>query len=143
MAQRDTHSGLPRDTKGPYALAAPRIQRVSNAVSSRHAEFLIANLELEFKLNHRKQSPLRISNRKYFAIFSLNPPSSCASSVAEPALSNRNIQTIRNFTKPRSITTYAISNGDKIAFLRICANPRFSPSKGTSRDMIPALAPLP
>ena len=32
-------------------------------------EFLIANLELEFRLTYRKLSPLRISNRKYFAIF--------------------------------------------------------------------------
>ena len=31
-------------------------------------EILIANLELEFRLTHRKISPLRISNRKFFAI---------------------------------------------------------------------------
>ena len=43
---------------------------MSNTVPSRETEFLIANLELEFELNHRKQSPLRISNRKYFTIFS-------------------------------------------------------------------------
>ena len=30
---------------------------------------LIANLELEFGLTHTKLSPLRISNRKYFAVF--------------------------------------------------------------------------
>ena len=30
---------------------------------------LIANLELEFRLTHTKLSPLRISNRKYFAVF--------------------------------------------------------------------------
>src|ERR1700720_405850 len=32
-------------------------------------EFLIANLELEFRLTHRKLSPLKISNRKKIAIF--------------------------------------------------------------------------
>ena len=31
--------------------------------------FLIANARLEFSVNHRKDSPLKISNRKYFAIF--------------------------------------------------------------------------
>jgi len=36
---------------------------------------LIANLELEFRLTHRKISPLRISNRKYFAIFHLTSQS--------------------------------------------------------------------
>jgi hypothetical protein len=34
-------------------------------------KFLIANLELEFRPTHRKISPLRISNRKYLAIFHL------------------------------------------------------------------------
>jgi hypothetical protein len=38
---------------------------------SRATEILIANLELEFRSTHRKISPLRISNRKYFAIFYL------------------------------------------------------------------------
>jgi hypothetical protein len=38
-------------------------------VPSLPTEFLIANLELEFRLTCRKLSPLRISNRKYFAIF--------------------------------------------------------------------------
>ena len=33
---------------------------------------LIANLELEFHSTHRKLSPLRISNRKYLAIFHSN-----------------------------------------------------------------------
>jgi hypothetical protein len=42
---------------------------MSDTVQSPDAEFLIANLELEFDLSHRKQSPLKISNRKYFAIF--------------------------------------------------------------------------
>ena len=37
--------------------------------ASRPPKFLIANLELEFESSRRKQSPLRISNRKYFAVF--------------------------------------------------------------------------
>jgi hypothetical protein len=45
-------------------------------------EFLIANLELEFRPTHRKLSPLKISNRKYSAIFypGLRPHSPLASS---------------------------------------------------------------
>jgi hypothetical protein len=59
---------------------------------------LIANLELEFRLTYRKISSLRISNRKFFAIFHLTaqlcrrPSSSSlpASSleVAVPSISN-------------------------------------------------------
>jgi hypothetical protein len=36
-------------------------------------KILIANLEFEFHLTHRKLSLLRISNRKYFAILCPNP----------------------------------------------------------------------
>src|SRR4029077_8334284 len=74
MGQREAHSCVLPDTTGLCAFAAPSIQGRSTAIQSRRAEFLIANLELEFELSHRKQSPLKISNRKYFAIFSLNPP---------------------------------------------------------------------
>ncbi len=56
-------------TKGLSALARPRLQRMEYTAPSLTIEFLIANLELEFQLTHRKLSPLRISNRKYFAIF--------------------------------------------------------------------------
>jgi hypothetical protein len=142
MVQRGTHSCSPRATKSPCAFAAPSIQGRSNVVPPRHAEFLIANLELEFESNHRKQSPLEISNRKYFAIFSLNPSSSSTSTVTQPSNPNRNIHTIRILTKPRSISIYPFSNRNKIDFFAICSPPRFSPPKGTSRDMIPALAPL-
>ncbi len=151
MAQRGTHPRSFRATNCLRTLAAPRFQGIRNTVPPRDAEFLIANLELEFKLNHRKESQLRIPNRKYsrvlhapwrIAIFSLKPPLSPASSVAQPPTSNRNNRTIRNCTKSRSIITYAISNRDKIAFFGICSGPRFSPRRGTSRDMIPALTPL-
>jgi hypothetical protein len=36
---------------------------------TRGAKILIANLELEFRLNQRKISLLKLSNRKYFAVF--------------------------------------------------------------------------
>ena len=141
-AQRGTRSCSPKATRSLCAFAAPSIQSSSNTVPPRNTEFLIANLKLEFKLNHRKQSPLKISNRKYFAIFPFASPPLYVCRVAQSTISNRNNQTIRIFTKPRNISTYAISNGYKIAFFGICSNPRFSPRKGTSRDMIPALAPL-
>jgi hypothetical protein len=115
---------------------------MSDTVQSPDAEFLTANLELEFELSHRKQSALKISNRKHFAIFSLNPSSSSTSTVTQPSNPNSNIHTIRILTKPRTITTYAFSNRNKITLFAICLPSRFSPRKGTSRDMIPALAQL-
>jgi hypothetical protein len=124
------------------AFAAPNIQAMSNTVPSCNAEFLIANLELEFELNHRKQSPLRISNRKYFAIFPLNPPHFPAFAPSRPTNSKSSIHTIRISTKPSNITTYTFSGRNKIDLFAICLRPRFSPRKGTSRDMIPALALL-
>ena len=51
------------------AVAAPGIPRIAITVASLPFEILIANLELEFGLTHTKLSPLRISNRKYFAVF--------------------------------------------------------------------------
>jgi hypothetical protein len=74
MAERGTHSCSPRATRNLCAFAAPSVQGRSNTVPSPDGEFLIANPELEFELNRRKQSLLRISNRKYFAIFSLALP---------------------------------------------------------------------
>jgi len=47
---------------------------------SRATEILIANLELEFRPTHRKISSLRISNRKYLAIFHLTSQSRCPTS---------------------------------------------------------------
>ena len=78
---------------------------MSDTVQSRDAEFLIANLELEFKLSHRKESPLKISNRKYLGIFSLNPSSSSTSTVIQPSNPNSNIHTIRIWANSRTITT--------------------------------------
>jgi hypothetical protein len=142
MAQRGTRSCSRSATRSLCAFAAPSVQSRSNTVPPRTAEFLIANLELEFKLNHRKQSLLRISNRKYFAIFSLASPRVSPGTEAQPSNPNSNIRAIRILTNSRNITTYAFSNRNKIHLLSICLPPRFSPRKGTSRDMIPALAPL-
>ena len=114
---------------------------MSDTIQSRDAEFLIANLELEFELSHRKQSPLKISNRKYFAIFSLNPHI-FRFHLTRSSNPNSNIHTIRIWANSRTITTYAFSNRNKISLFAICLLPRFSPRKGTSRDMIPALALL-
>jgi hypothetical protein len=142
MAQRGTHSCSPRATRSLSAFAAPSVQGRSNTVPPRNAEFLIANLELEFNLNHRKQSLLRISNRKYFTIFSLALPHVSPGTEPPPSNPNSNIRTIRILTNSRNITTYAFSNRNKIHLSAVCLPPRFSPRKGTSRDMIPALAPL-
>jgi len=142
MAQREAYSCLLQDTAGLCAFAAPSVQGRSNTVPPPDAEFLIANLELEFELNHRKQSPLEISNRKYFAICSAAFPSISTCAVPQTSNPNSNIHTIRISTNPRNITTYAFSNRNKIDLLTVCLRPRFSPRKGTSRDMIPALAPL-
>jgi len=45
------------------------IQRGANDASPSPLKILIANLELEFELTHRELSPLKIPNRKYFAVF--------------------------------------------------------------------------
>ena len=68
-ARRGGHSCLPRGTKGLCASAAPGIPRLPHTAASLSLKILIANLELEFGLTHTKLSPLRISNRKYFAVF--------------------------------------------------------------------------
>ena len=142
MALREAHSCSPRATRSLYAFAAPSVQGRWSTVPSPDAEFLIANLELEFELTYRKESRLKIPNRKYFAIFSLALPSFSASTLTRKTISNSYIRQFKNSTKPRSFTTSAISNRYKIALFGICSNPRFSPRKGTSRDMIPALPPL-
>jgi hypothetical protein len=142
MAQRGTHSCSPRGPKGLRAPVGPKIQGMSNSVPPHTAEFLIANLELEFNLNDTKQCLLRISNRKYFAIFSLALPPVSPGTEAQPSNPNSNIRAIRILTNSRNITTYAFSNRNKIHLSAVCLPPRFSPRKGTSRDMIPALVPL-
>jgi len=91
------HSCLPRGTRGLCAVAKPRTQpteaaaslpskfliandnptrivilsdqRESKGLPSQSPPLLIANLELEFHLSHRKLSPLQIPNRKFLTIF--------------------------------------------------------------------------
>jgi hypothetical protein len=72
------------------AFAAPAIQAMSNTALSRNTEFLIANLELEFESNRRKQSPLKFSNRKYFTIFSFSLPHFSANTPSQSSNPNRN-----------------------------------------------------
>jgi len=58
--------------------AATEAQRTNPVLCSRSQppassfQNLIANLELEIELNYRKESLLKISNRKYFAILASN-----------------------------------------------------------------------
>ena len=91
--------------------------------ASHLSRFLIANLELEFESSRRKQSPLRISNRKYLAIFrsrrcggaspllslpSFQPqPSSFQSLIANPRLESK--------LNPRKISQIQISNRERMA----------------------------
>jgi hypothetical protein len=63
--------GSPRGTKGLRAFAEPSIQQVADPLASLTAKILIANLELEFHLTHRKLSPLRFPNRKFSPLFHL------------------------------------------------------------------------
>ena len=125
MAQREAYSCLLQDTAGLCAFAAPSVQGRSNTVPPPDAEFLIANLELEFELNHRKQSPLEISNRKYFAICSAAFPSISTCVVPQTTNPNSTIHTIRISTNPRNITTYAFSNATKSTFSPFASAPAF------------------
>jgi hypothetical protein len=93
-----------------------------NSMPSR-IEFLIANLELEFKLTHRNESLLKIPNRKYFAIFhsrrssatfpllflfSLQPqPPSFQNLIENPRLEAK--------LNPRKISQLQISNRERMA----------------------------
>ncbi len=59
------------DSRHTPLSAATRAQRTCSSSQPPASSFqnLIANLELEFSVSHRKESLLKISNRKYFAIF--------------------------------------------------------------------------
>jgi hypothetical protein len=91
--------------------------------ASHPPKFLIANLELEFELTHTNDSPLRISNRKYLAIFrsrrcggafpllslpSFHPqPSSFQNLIANPRLESK--------LNSRKISQLQISNRERMA----------------------------
>jgi|HubBroStandDraft_4_1064222.scaffolds.fasta_scaffold322968_2 hypothetical protein len=53
----------------PVRICYGKAQKPTHCAPSQISKILIANLELESRLTARKLSPLRISNRKYFAIF--------------------------------------------------------------------------
>ena|ERR1700751_3298350 len=113
-------------------------------VASHLPKFLIANLELEFKSSHRKQSLLQISNRKYLAIFhsrqcgvafpllsvpSFQPhPSSFQSLIENPRLESK--------LNPRKISQLQISSRERMA-----VSASHSPLPATHRS--PALRTAP
>src|SRR5579862_9508277 len=74
--------------EGPVRLCYGNPKKTPHLALSLTIEFLIANLELEFRLTHRKISPLKISNRKYSAIFCLafhaHSPLTCSKEVSAP-----------------------------------------------------------
>jgi len=126
-----------------------RFSRVTGR-GSQLAEFLIANPRLTFCVNHRKASPLKVSNRKYSAIFPTQgrefiPSVSASGHSPEPlaplyplptilssfepqasSLSEPNRDTaIRNRNKPHPFSHFQFSNRDKTGCLRpecICGN---------------------
>src|ERR1700751_2625478 len=53
----------------PVRFCCGKAREMAPVATSLTIAFLIANLELEFHPTHRKLSLLRISNRKYFAVF--------------------------------------------------------------------------
>jgi hypothetical protein len=57
--------------EGPVRFCDAEAEDLAHTAASPAAQFLIANLELEFQLTHRKLSPLRISNRKYSPLLRL------------------------------------------------------------------------
>jgi hypothetical protein len=75
-------------------------QRESKGLRSQSLQLLIANLELEFHLSHRKLNPLEIPNRKFLTIFGSlltavrsSPPNSSRTTdhsplITDPSLSN-------------------------------------------------------
>ena len=85
---------------------------------------LIANLELESRLTYRKLSPLKISNRKFFAIFYLASHSSLACRdedhrrrrVAQFLIANARLEIPANHTKQSTATK---SNRERIAIFHL------------------------
>jgi hypothetical protein len=142
MVQWHRHSCL-------CAFAAPRIPGMSNAVASVPTEILIANLELEFELSHRKESLLKISNRKYFAVFSLaRSAGSCVGSNRLPGTTTRSStfliygSAIRIAHKYQQTRHLQISNRQPNRTFSVCRTACFSRCTNHSRDMIPAPATL-
>src|ERR1700745_4422619 len=83
MTAHTTLSGSVAQALLPVRLCHGNSKKPPHLALSLTIEFLIANLELEFRPTHRKLSPLKISNRnKYSAIFypGFRPHSPLASS---------------------------------------------------------------
>jgi hypothetical protein len=69
MTTHTTLSGSVAQALLPVRFCHGTYKKPPHLALSLTIDFLIANLELEFRLTHRKLSPLNISNRKYSAIF--------------------------------------------------------------------------
>src|SRR5580692_6973759 len=104
MTMHTTLSGSVAQALLPVRFCYGNPKKPPHLALSLTIEFLIANLELEFRLTHRKLSPLKISNRKYSAIFCLafhaHSPLTCSKEVSAPHISNRNIHQFKNRLKP-------------------------------------------
>jgi hypothetical protein len=75
---------LPTPSHGHAASHSSSLQPQASSFQN-----LIANLELEFRPTHRKISPLKISNRKYLALFHL--ASQARRRAASPNFQNGNL----------------------------------------------------
>jgi hypothetical protein len=111
---------LPRETgRWSQAAAFPRPPR-----PVRRGGWLIANLELESRLTYRKLSPLKISNRKFLAIFYLASHSRLACPdesqrrrrVAQFLIANARLEFPANHTKQSTATK---SNRERIAIFHL------------------------
>jgi hypothetical protein len=70
LMKTDRQLGSKAQHSSKHALGLTRgLRRASVPRPPTPADFLIANLELEFSSTHRKRSPLRIPNRKFSRVF--------------------------------------------------------------------------
>ena len=129
------------DSRRTPLSAATRAQRTNPVLCSSSQppassfQNLIANLELEFSVSHRKESLLKVSNRKYFAIFAstvtggdshderetIHPPLEAARIFPAPLA----LLHLRNL----KLSRYAVAGSRNTEFLIYCAairNPRKS-----------------
>jgi hypothetical protein len=112
---RQLGSGAQHSSKP--SLGVPRAQRQASAPRPpTPADFLIANLELEFSSTHRKHSPLKISNRKFLRVFrsdfsnlTITSPSR---SVSEP--SNSTLLPVRSSPGCQPSATALLIHGSAI-----------------------------
>jgi len=108
-------------TLGPAGGISPARACFATLSGPKTAKFLIANLELEFRPTLRKISPLKISNRKYLAIFYLT--SQARRRVTSPNFQNGNLFASLPFAQLRTskpLTPHRASS------LRLSLAPRHS-----------------